>query len=109
LMDILSGGGWATWMFSQVIMLVQLGGGILLMIGLITRIAAIFQIPILLGAVIINGNKLFSAFNGGEFVLSLIILLALIFFAFFGSGIWSADAALERESRSIEDHYAKQH
>ena len=69
----------------------HLVGGVLITLGLITRIAVLFQIPILLGAVIwVNANKGFYSI-GSELGLSLLVLLLLIFFLVFGSGSYSVD------------------
>ena len=60
-------------------------GGLLIAIGLITRISAAFNIPILLGAVIfVNLPKGFEA--GTELSLSVLILFLLVFFLIYGSG-----------------------
>jgi len=75
---------------------VQMGhivGGLFLIFGLLTRIAAITQIPILIGAVIVNAqlgdlNKL---------VISSIVLVFLVFFTIIGSGKVSMDYNLKME------------
>ena len=65
-------------------------GGFLIIIGLLTRWAVLFQIPILAGAVIfINTQK--GTFNSApELVFALIILLLLIFFFIEGGEIGRA-------------------
>jgi putative oxidoreductase len=69
----------------------HLVGGILIMLGLITRVAIGFQIPILIGAVFfVNITKGFSTLNS-ELWLSILVLLLLIFFFVYGSGKWSVD------------------
>jgi len=66
-------------------------GGILIMLGLITRIAVIFQIPILLGAIVfVNASKGFFSMQS-ELALSILVLVLLIFFLIFGSGKLSVD------------------
>lgn len=70
-------------------------GGILITMGLLTRLAVAFQLPILLAAVFfVNKISSFSTINS-EFFLSLIVFLLLIFFFISGSGHWSVDAYMK--------------
>ena len=70
---------------------IHLFAGFMITIGLYTRIAALLQIPILLGAVIfVNAPRGILA-PGSEFGLSLVILFLLIFFFIEGSGPVSLD------------------
>ena len=64
--------------------------GFLITIGLFTRLSALIQIPILIGAVIINASIGFFA-PGSELIFSLLILILLIFFLFEGGGELSLD------------------
>ena len=79
-----------TWLI-LLITWVHLLGGILIIIGLLTRWAILPQIPILLGAVLfVNAPKgIFAAES--EFAFSLVILLMLIFFFVEGGGPLSLD------------------
>lgn len=63
-------------------------GGILIAFGLLTRWAIIAQIPILIGAVMIN---LLGVFNTLDFALATLTLIVCVFFLFYGSGKHSAD------------------
>ena len=63
-------------------------GGILIAFGLLTRWAVIAQLPILVGAVIINFS---GEMNTNNLILSLTALVLCIFFAFYGSGKHSID------------------
>ncbi len=68
-------------------------GGVLITLGLITRISSAFNIPILIGAVIfVNLPQGFD--SGGELALSVLILLLLMFFFVYGSGHYSVDKYL---------------
>ena len=70
-------------------------GGVLLIAGLYTRVAAALQIPILLGAVIfVNRPGILSV--EPEFVLSSIILILLILFLIHGGGAFSMDRYVKR-------------
>ncbi len=69
-------------------------GGILIIVGLLTRWAVIAQIPILIGAVIINFAGEMSTNN---LILAITALLLCIFFAFYGSGKHSVDKYLKMQ------------
>jgi putative oxidoreductase len=72
--------------------LAHLMGGFLIIIGLMTRFAIIFQLPVLIGAIIfVNADKGFFTIHS-ELGLSILVLGLLIFFLIFGSGKFSADA-----------------
>lgn len=71
-------------------------GGILLIVGYYTRLAALIQLPILLGAVFLLHwqDGLLSANQSLEFSALVLYLLAIVFV--FGSGPWSLDARWTR-------------
>lgn len=69
-------------------------GGILIIFGLLTRWALIAQIPVLIGAVLIN---ILGDMNIGNFILASIALLVSVFFIYFGSGKHSADYYLKMQ------------
>jgi len=76
---------------------VHLLGGIFIAFGLITRISVILQIPLLLGAVVINAERGFLAVgNNLEFGQSLVVLLLLLVFTVYGSGKISLDDYMDR-------------
>lgn len=69
--------------------------GFLITIGLFTRLAALIQIPILIGAVIINASAgIFTP--GSELLYSLLILVLLVFFLFEGGGELSMDEYVKK-------------
>lgn len=73
-------------------------GGLMLAFGLLTRLAALIQIPILIGAVFLVHlpEGLLSANQSLEFSALVLFLLAVVFV--FGGGPWSADRyVFERE------------
>ena len=78
---------WATKFFAYLVIFGEIIGGITLILGIQTRLTALFCLPILIGATFVHLNNgwLFSAEGGGwEFPVSLsIIALAIIFM---GSG-----------------------
>ncbi|WP_443937843.1 DoxX family protein [Pedobacter sp. MW01-1-1] len=75
----------------------HLVGGILIMLGLVTRFAVVIQIPILLFAVFfVNLTRGFSMLNS-ELWLSVLILFLLILFWVIGSGPLSVDEGLKHK------------
>ncbi len=72
-------------------------GGLLIAGGLLTRVAALFQIPILIGAVFfVNASRNYYSMES-EGLLAIVVLILLIVFLVVGSGKYSLD------------HYMKTH
>ncbi len=69
-------------------------GGFLIVVGLLTRWAVLAQLPILLGAILTNFLGVMDLSN---LILALIVFLACIFFALYGSGKHSADYYLKMQ------------
>lgn len=67
---------------------VHLVGGILIAFGLLTRWALAFQLPILLGAILIN---FVGPMDTILLIEAVVVLLITIFFLFYGSGKHSLD------------------
>jgi len=63
-------------------------GGIMIIFGLITRWAIIAQLPILIGAVLVN---FVGEMNANNLILASLTLIVSLFFLFYGSGKHSAD------------------
>lgn len=78
------------------IVFAHLAGGILIALGLLTRVAILAQLPILLGALIFvhTPTGLFDVHS--ETGLSILVLLLLIFFLVEGSGPISFDNYMRR-------------
>ena len=69
--------------------------GFMITIGLFTRLSALIQIPILIGAVIINLSMgIFTP--GSELVFSMLVLVLLVFFLFEGGGEFSVDDYIKK-------------
>lgn len=84
------------WSAVHYIAFAHLVGGIFIALGLMTRWAIAFQLPILFGAVFfVNITNGFSFLNS-EFWLSLAVLLLLILFFVVGSGRYSLDHEMNR-------------
>lgn len=63
-------------------------GGILIAFGLLTRWAIVAQIPILIGAILIN---FVGEMNTSNLILAIVVLLVCAFFLLYGSGKHSLD------------------
>ncbi len=69
-------------------------GGIMIVCGLLTRWALLAQLPILVGAVLIN---FIGEMNGANLIIALITLAISIFYTVYGSGKHSADYYFKME------------
>ncbi len=83
-----------TVMIVHYVTMAHLAGGILIVIGLITRVAVLAQIPALIGAVLIN---FIGVMNPVNLIAALVVLLACLFFTFYGSGKHSVDYVLKMQ------------
>ena len=72
----------------------HLAGGILIVIGLITRVAVAVQIPVLLGAILIN---FIGTMHVPSLITALVAFLLCLFFMVYGSGKHSVDYALKMQ------------
>ena len=97
--NALSSDTFALVIVSHYIVFAHLLGGILLVLGLLTRFACIIQIPILLGAIVLLN------YSGGwlqpfsELWLSILILMLLVLFLVVGNGPWSFEWFVKRDDR----------
>jgi putative oxidoreductase len=82
----------ATMIFAHYIAMAHLTGGVLVAFGMITRLALLFQLPILIGAVIINITADLGTWN---LVLAVLGLVGGLFFFVIGSGKHSVDYNLK--------------
>ena len=91
-----SGQSWITsGILLHYVMIVHFVGGLLLTLGFLTRIAALVQIPVLVGAVFFvhRQDGLFALGQSLEF--SALVLFLLVMFVWYGSGPLSIEARLE--------------
>tara|TARA_R110002051_G_scaffold173842_1_gene244127 strand:- start:491 stop:913 length:423 start_codon:yes stop_codon:yes gene_type:complete len=70
-------------------------GGLLIIFGLYTRWAVLTQLPIIIGAVLIN---FIGEMNTTNLILAIAVLLVCVFFLFYGSGKHSTDYYLKMET-----------
>ncbi len=81
---------------SQYVLVFYIAGGLLVAIGLLTRVMVLFQIPILAATIIfIDYHKGLFALNS-ELIYSVLILGLLLFYLVYGSGKFSVDYLLSR-------------
>lgn len=73
-------------------------GGAMIAVGLLTRLAALVQIPILLGAVIFINSDGGILAPHNELWLSILVLVLLIAFLVGGSGPLSMDEQMKKQS-----------
>ena len=86
-------------MIGHYIVFAHLVGGLFLAIGLLTRVACIFQIPVLIGAIIfINQTDMFRPFS--QMAITVVALILLIYFLVAGNGPWSVDHYFDEEKKS---------
>jgi uncharacterized membrane protein YphA (DoxX/SURF4 family) len=78
-------GSFTTMLMSNYVAFAHLLGGILLILGVLTRFACLVNIPILVGAVFFVNTALYSRPNP-EVLLSILVLLLLICFLVVGNG-----------------------
>jgi uncharacterized membrane protein YphA (DoxX/SURF4 family) len=69
-------------------------GGFLIVIGLLTRWAALAQLPILIGALVVN---FIGQMDTSNLIWASITLVVCVFFIFYGSGKHSADYYLKMQ------------
>lgn len=81
----------ASFLIAHYVAMVHLVGGLMIAMGLLTRVAALFNLPILFGAVFYLNMRDTYAGSGTELILSVVVLLLLIVFLVVGSGRHSVD------------------
>lgn len=79
------------------IVFAHLVGGALIVFGLLTRIAALVQIPILLGAIFLVNSSMGIFAPHAELWMSILVLGLLIFFLVAGSGPISVDDWMKKQ------------
>ena len=102
--------GQVAFVLQHYVVFAQLIGGLMITVGMVTRIAVLFQLPILIGAVFfVNSKAGFFSANSTDLWLSLIILFLLLFFLVEGSGPWSIDEYMRKhpEQHDWEDELKK--
>lgn len=81
---------------------IHMVGGILIFLGLFTRISSLLQLPIILGAVFYV--NILNPFVSSELWLSIIVLALLLLFMVIGSGPLSLDNLLTEKREKMITH-----
>jgi putative oxidoreductase len=94
---------WSGMALAHVVILTHIFGGLLMAVGIGTRIGALIQIPILVGA------TFFVNWSGGlwgfaeELRFSALVLFLLIMFVWYGAGPLSLEARMQRAGDAVPD------
>jgi len=89
------------WWYSY-ITIIHIIAGLLLTLGLLTRIAALLQIPILVGAVFFIHMRQGLVTEGQSLELSALVLVLLIIYFLFGSGSLSLDKFFAKRKSTLK-------
>jgi uncharacterized membrane protein YphA (DoxX/SURF4 family) len=102
-----SGIGFGEGLLAHYVVIAHIGGGLLLALGLVTRLAAAIQVPVLAGAVILVHRQegLFTPQMTLEF--TILVLVLLVMFTVCGGGPLSVDAWLRKRAEPPEVTPAK--
>ncbi len=76
---------------------VHILGGLLILIGLYTRIVIFIQIPLVVGAIIVLYNTKNTSFYSTEMIFAVTILTMLIIYLKFGDGFYSWKNLIHKE------------
>ncbi len=83
--------------------LAHIGGGAMIAAGLLTRVAVLFQLPVLAGAVVLLYQQEGLFTRGQNFDFTALVLFLLILLLFHGSGPLSLDEHMRRHQLKEED------
>jgi uncharacterized membrane protein YphA (DoxX/SURF4 family) len=75
-------------------------GGIFLILGVMTRLACVIQLPVMLGAIFFLSTNKEMLRPYSELFLSILVLLLLIYFLIAGNGPWSIK--MEEEKKVVQ-------
>jgi putative oxidoreductase len=87
---------------AQYVIIAHLIGGAMLAVGLLTRVAAFVQLPILLGAVFYVYLPRMATFEPRQYLeYSALVAFLLFWIGVFGAGRWSVDYRLSRKREPV--------
>ena len=82
----------ASYILVHYVAMSHLCGGLLIALGLLTRISLLAQLPILIGAIVVN---FVGVMDVGNLIQATVVLILAFFFVFYGSGKHSMDYSLK--------------
>jgi putative oxidoreductase len=94
---------WVAGIFAHYIVLTHLLGGIFLTIGLITRVVAMIQLPIVFGGIIVVFLKYGWEDSSDTLVYTALVFMLLVMYLFYGGGRLSADSFLSKAPKDGQD------
>lgn len=104
-LDTMGTAGWlSAVLWSHYVILAHLCGGLFLAIGLLTRLAALLQVPILVGAVFFVHIQEGLFTMGQSLELAVLVLFLLVIVALRGPGVWSLDHHLLHKTMGLPEH-----
>jgi len=89
-----------TWL-QTVIPWVHLLGGVFITIGMFTRLAIVFQLPILIGAIFFSQENINSNAFNSSLAYAIIVLVLLLIFLFIGNGPVSWKKMIDKEDGKV--------
>jgi len=78
-------------MVSHVVVFAHIAGGLMIALGLFTRIACIIQIPILVGALLFLRSNEGALAPYSQWIMTVLTLLLVCLFTIVGNGRWSVE------------------
>jgi putative oxidoreductase len=87
--------------FAWLVILANLVGGIFILIGILPRVTAIIEIPILIGAMLLNLEA--NVLNSSEWLLAFVTFFLIVYLYIFGSGKYSVGYLLLRAPQDEEE------
>ena len=97
------------WFFGTIVMahyvsIVHMAGGALIALGAFTRSNCLLNVPILLGAVLINYERFYTVDQHMELITAIAVLALLVIYFFLGGGRYSIDELRRRDkaNRKVE-------
>ena len=89
-------------MLFHLVIFIHFVGGVFISIGLFTRLSAIIQIPMIIGALVLVTEEAQAVLPGGQFdqIISIPLIVLLAVFLVFGSGSYSIDSKRIQQAKS---------
>jgi putative oxidoreductase len=87
--------------FVQIIPMIHIAGGVMIALGIMTRWAVLFQLPVLLGAIILSlgADRPMEIYS--QLAISVTAFLFLVAFLIYGSGPFSVDAFFKKNEDTV--------